>query len=158
MKDHLTRVRQAVEERLGFDEAVKRRIDYAVCWASPDSSPEDYTAGCLALIEAIKQLYAWGEVKAAIGVGIALGQLLSEREIIPSRIWRSGVRHHIAGRSAAQATWGTPFERAARKQRLLDLFEEAMSNGAKSQEEAYRIAAKKGGASPRSIRRIVTGH
>jgi hypothetical protein len=180
MNRHPTEKRRLLEGMLGIDEIVKKRIAEAkgspgleirflksmladdLAKASPPPyepfSYEDYASGCLVLIKEIEQLWASGEVKAAIDVGIALGQLISECEICTSRLWRLGVHRIGEGILAAQATWGTPDERAAKKQRLLDLFKEAMSNGAKSQEEAYRIVAKKGGTSPRTIRRIVTGH
>lgn len=121
-----------------------------------DHSREYYGAWVLTYIAAIRQLQAAEQTDAVIEVVMDLGALLAEEEFY--EFWSHGRRSWESQKKAALATWGSPQQRLAKKERLISLYKEAIKNGAKTDQEAYRAAARMAHTSARTVRRAVTDH
>jgi hypothetical protein len=131
-----------------------------------DWGKEYYSAYTLTYVAAIRQLQALGQTDAAIEAALELGALLAEEEFHEASV--EGQRAWEAQRKAVHAAWGSLSERLAKKDGLRKLYEEAIKDGAKTDADAYEIAAKKAKTSAKSwrdarvtartVRRAVTGN
>jgi hypothetical protein len=131
-----------------------------------DFSPEYYGAWIITYLAAVRRLRELGQIDAAINAAIELGAALAEDEFHEG--WAEGQRAWKAQQKAVDRAWGSKSERLAKKDGLRALYEQAIKNGAKTDAEAYEIAAKKaravastwrdGRVTARTVRRAVTGN
>jgi hypothetical protein len=116
-----------------------------------------YAAHMLLSIARIRRARKAGNMEDAICGAIEFGELLAEETAYTDIRWSLGERRLKVRGNAARATWGSPAERRAKREQVLDLFCEVMNGSANTQEQAYDMVAKKVGATARTVRRIVTG-
>jgi hypothetical protein len=117
-----------------------------------------YASHMLLAIARIRRARKAGKVEDAICGAIELGEMLAEQTAYTDIRWALGERRLRVRGNAVRAAWGTPEERKAKKDRVRALFRDAMNGGAKTQEQAYHIVADEIGTTPRTVRRIITGH
>ena len=83
-----------------------------------------------------------------------LGSLITQATM--HKHWEHGLSIHLGGLKGAEH-WGSPAERRRKKNEIRQLYNDERSKW-RSNEEAYRAVARQAKVSPRTVRRIITGH
>ncbi len=122
----------------------------------PSDSAEGYAARVLMLLQKARQQQEAGSIDEAMALAFKVGKLANEAGMkdLFEADFIVGAKQRAIGRNALEKQYGTPEQRAARRQAYLQEYDRLRADGVRKT-LAYELTAEKFGVNEKTVRRAV---